>query len=108
MYDLAPMGYFTLDFNGRICELNFTGAEILGDRRFSLIGSNFKLFVSEETLPTFNHFLSAVYMGTSKESCEVMIGSDDKHLCRAYMEAIVTGDKAKCLVSVVDITAFAK
>ena len=36
LYDFAPMGYFTLDENGGICDLNFTGAEILGDRRFSL------------------------------------------------------------------------
>ena len=40
LYDFAPMGYFTLDSDGSICELNFTGAEILGDKRFSLINSN--------------------------------------------------------------------
>ncbi|MFH0865367.1 MAG: hybrid sensor histidine kinase/response regulator, partial [Bacteroidota bacterium] len=49
LYDFAPMGYFTLDSDGRICDLNFTGAELLGDRRFSLVNNNFKLFVSEET-----------------------------------------------------------
>jgi PAS domain-containing protein len=108
MYDFAPMGYFTIDHNGIIYDLNFTGAELLGDRRFTLINSNFKLFVSEETLPVFNDFLSITYLGKSKESCEVMIGNDPEHLCHVYMEGIVTGDDGKCLLSVVDITAFKK
>lgn len=108
MYDFAPMGYFTLDHKGIIFELNFTGAELLGDRRFSLLNSNFKFFVSEETLPTFNNFLSIAYLGKNKESCEVMLGNDSEHLCPAYMEAIVTGDDGKCLLSVLDITAFKK
>ncbi len=108
MYDFAPMGYFSLDHTGLICELNFTGAELLGERRFSLLSSNFKLYVSEETLPTFNNFLSLVYMGKSKQSCELIIGGDPEHFCNVYVEAIVTGDENKCLLSVVDISAFNK
>ena len=106
MYDFAPMGYFTLDHDGVICELNFTGAEMLGDRRFSLINSNFKLFVSDETLPVFNKFLRMVYLGKSKKSCEVILGSEPNHLINVYMEAIVTGDDGKCLLSIVDISSF--
>ena len=108
MYDFAPMGYFTLDHGGVIYELNFTGAELLGDRRFALINSNFKLFVSEESLPVFNNFLSIVYLSKSKESCEVMLGSDPEHFYHVYIEAIITGDDGKCLLSVVDITEFKK
>ena len=37
LYDLAPMGYFTLDKDGTICDLNFTGSSLLGDKRISLI-----------------------------------------------------------------------
>lgn len=106
MYDFAPMGYFTLDQNGIIYDLNFTGAELLGDRRFSLLNSNFKFFVSEETLPVFNNFLNLIFLSKSKESCEAMLGNDPEHLHPVYMEGIVTGDDGKCLVSVVDITAF--
>ena len=47
LYDFSPMGYFTLDANAMICDLNFTGAELLHDRRFALEHSNFKLFISE-------------------------------------------------------------
>ena len=54
LYDFAPMGYFTLDSDGSICELNFTGADLLGEKRFSLVNSNFRLFVSEDSKPVFN------------------------------------------------------
>ena len=103
---VRPMGYFTLDPGGNIYELNFTGADMLGDRRFSLINSNFKLFVSEESLPVFNNFFSKVYVSDAKESCKVMLGYDKKPLCFVYIEGIVTGDERNCLLSVVDISSF--
>lgn len=108
LYDFSPMGYFTLDSDGSICELNFTGAELLGDKRFSLVNSNFKLFVLKDSLPVFNNFFSKVYTSNAKESCEVMLGYDNKPLCLVYMEGIVTGDDQKCLLSVVDISGFKK
>ena len=108
LYDFAPMGYFTLDSDGSICELNFTGADMLGDKRFSLVNSNFKLFISKESQNVFNNFFSKVYTSNAKESCEVMLGYDNAPLCLVYMEGIVTGDDRKCLLSVVDITGFKK
>jgi len=108
LYDLAPMGYFTLDSDGSIRELNFTGADMLGDRRFSLVNSNFKLFISEPSLPVFNRFFSKVYASKAKESCEVMLGYDNNTLCYVYMEGIVIEDDRKCLLSVVDISSFKK
>jgi PAS domain-containing protein len=106
LYDFAPMGYFTLDSGGGICDLNFTGAEMLGDKRFSLVNSNFKLFVSKDSQPVFNTFFRKVFAGDAKESCEVMLGYDNNPLCLVYMEGIVTGDDRKCLLSVVDISGF--
>jgi PAS domain-containing protein len=107
LYDFSPMGYFTLDSEGSICDLNFTAAEMLGDKRFSLIDSNFKLFISKDSQPVFNAFFSKVYTGKAKESCEVMLGYDNNPLCYVYMEGIVSGDE-QCLLSVVDISGFRK
>ena len=104
LYDFAPMGYFTLDSDGKIEDLNFTGAEMLGDRRFTLVGSNFKFFVSEVSKDVFNTFLNKVYAGISKESCELKLGYLKNHLCNVYIEGIVTGEDRNCLLSVVDIS----
>lgn len=106
LYDLAPMGYFTLDANGVICELNFTGADLLGDKRFSLINSDFKLFVSEESRTAFNDFFRKVYATNEKESCKIKLGYDNKLLRYVYMEGIVIDDDQQCLLSVIDISNF--
>jgi PAS domain S-box-containing protein len=108
LYDFAPMGYFTLDSDGSIRELNFTGADLLGHKRFSLINANFKLFVSEDSQPVFNKFFSKVFTGNAKESCEVMLSYDNNPLCFVYMEGIVIGDERHCLLSVLDISEFKK
>ncbi|MDD4606118.1 MAG: hypothetical protein PHH10_07450, partial [Dysgonamonadaceae bacterium] len=92
LFDLSPIGYFTLDSEGSICELNFKGAEILGERRFSLIDSNFKLFVSEDSKPVFNNFFRKIYTSYAKESCEVLLGSDKKPFRSVYIEGVVTED----------------
>jgi len=108
LYDFAPMGYFTLDADGSIIELNFTGAEMLHDKRFALVNSNFKLFIAKESQDEFNIFFQKLHSGFAKEACEVMLGYDNHPLCYVYMEGIVTGDERKCLLSVVDISGFKK
>jgi PAS domain S-box-containing protein len=106
LYDFAPMGYFTLDPNGNISELNFTGAELLGEKRFSLVNSNFKLFISEDSRTEFDKFFSKIYSKKGKESCEVIIGYEGNTFCPVYMEGVVNGDDRNCLLSVVDISRF--
>jgi PAS domain-containing protein len=108
LYDFAPMGYFTLDPDAIIRELNFTGAEILGDKRFSLVNTNFKLFITEDSINDFEKFFSKIYNKKGKESCEVKIGYDGASICTVYMEGVVTGDDRNCLLSVVDISGFRK
>lgn len=106
LFDLSSMGYFTLDSEGVICELNFTGAEMLGDRRFSLIGSNFKLFVSEESKPVFNDFFKALYATYVKKTCKVQLGYNKKPSISVYIEGVVTEGDKKCFISVLDAARF--
>lgn len=108
LYDLSPLGYFSLDADGTINEVNFTGADMLGERRFSLINSNFKLFIAEDSKTVFNDFFRKLYISNAKESCEVMLGYDNKTLCQVYMEGVVTEDEHNCLLSVLDISKFIK
>lgn len=106
LYDFAPMGYFTLDSDGSILDLNFTGADLLGQKRFTLVNSNFKLFIAKESQTVFNGFLKKVYTDNGKESCEVMLAYENNLLCHVYMEGVVTGDDRKCLLSIIDISGF--
>ena len=105
LYDFAPMGYFTLDSDGTICDLNFTGAEMLGDKRFSLESKNFKVFIANSSKSVFDKFFTKVYTSNKKESCKITLSYDDTPLCQVYIEGIVTGDDRRCLLSLVDISA---
>jgi len=104
LFDLAPMGFFILESDATICELNFTAAEILGEKRFSLENTNLKLFISKDSLPVFNKFISKVFTSKSKEWCEVSISQKNNNLCQVYIDGIVTGEEGRCLLSVVDIS----
>jgi hypothetical protein len=108
LYDFAPMGYFTVGADGSILELNFTGAEILGDKRIGLVGANFKLFVTDASKQVFVKFLKKVYAGNTKESCIVNLGDENEHIRTVYIEGIVLSGDTNCLLSVVDISAFRK
>lgn len=108
LYDFAPMGYFILDGDGSIRDLNFTGADILGDKRFSLINSNFKLFIAESSKPVFNKFFKKLFTTNSKETCQLDLGYNGRILCHVYAEGVVTGDDRHCLLSVVDISGLKK
>lgn len=108
LYDFSPMGYFSLDQDGVIHDLNFSGAEMLQEKRFSLIDTNFKIFIHEDSKSIFNDFLNKVYLSNRKESCEVMLGYDNNSLGYAYIEGIITLEEQKCLLSVVNISKFKK
>ena len=85
LYDFAPMGYFTLDSEGSIIDLNFTGADMLGEKRFSLVNANIKLFISEDSKVVFNKFFKKVFASNTKESCEAMLGYENNPLCHVLV-----------------------
>jgi PAS domain-containing protein len=106
LYDFAPMGYFTLEPDGSICELNFTGAEMIGDKHISLLGANFKLFISEASKPEFDRFFKRVYTSNAKESCTIKLGPENKSSHLVFLEGIVLSGETQCLLSVIDVSSF--
>ena len=60
LYDFTPVGYFTLDGDGKILEANLAGASLLGIERASLIGSRLQTFIAPLSLPAFQEALRGV------------------------------------------------
>jgi len=108
VFDQAPLGFVTLESDGTIAELNFTAAEMLGDRRISLMGSNFKLYISDESKITFSDFFKKAYTTHQKESCKIMLGDNPDAKRQIYLEGIVIENDNNCMLSLVDITSFNK
>ena len=63
LYDYAPVGYLTLDFNAMLRELNQTGATMLGSERDFLRGRSLESFLTAEGLSTLRAMLGRVAEG---------------------------------------------
>ena len=105
LYDLAPVGYLTLDREGAIRALNLTGADLLGTERSLLVGRRFGQFVAEEARPDFNGFLEKVFTRRAKETCEVALKKGGKHPLFVQIETIVAASGLECRTVIIDISA---
>jgi signal transduction histidine kinase len=103
-YDFAPMGYFALEKDGTIVELNISGSLLLAKERNSLLQSNFKLFVTEETRGVFNSFLQRVIETEVKETCEIQFLENEQPSRYIYLEGISYPMEKKYLITAIDIT----
>jgi PAS domain-containing protein len=108
MYYFSPMGYITLNEKGIIEEINYVGAEMLGEKRSGLIKNLFRLYVYEDSRPLFDNFLKMVYLSKNKKSCRMLIGRYSQHITKVHLEAIVTDNDNKCLLSILNIHEFDK
>ncbi|AMV73783.1 response receiver sensor diguanylate cyclase, PAS domain-containing [Desulfuromonas sp. DDH964] len=72
LYDFAPVGYFTLDAQGRILEVNLAGAKLLRKDRQALTGLSLAEFIAdEEGKKVFSKHLEAVLQRQEVAKCEI-------------------------------------
>jgi len=105
LYDFAPVGYFALSKEGKIVEMNLSGANILGKERSHLIDSLFGFFVSNDTRAIFNHFLGKVFISKIKETCEVTLLVHGQMPKYVQLSGIAAEEEEQCLVTMSDLTA---
>lgn len=103
LFNLAPVGYFTLNRNGTILETNLNGAMMLGDEKNVLVGSNFQNFITYGARNYFDDFMSNIFEQKSKVSCELKLESTWNKEIYIYMEGIVTSAH-DCLIAAFDLT----
>ena len=105
LYDFAPVGYFTLNRDGTICQANLTGARLLGVERARLVNRRFGLFISEANQPAFNAFLKKAFESKTKEVFEVAIlKKEEAGPLWVQIEALASEDRQECRAVLVDIT----
>jgi PAS domain S-box-containing protein len=104
LYDFAPVGYFTINRDGTLFELNFAGANMIGVERSVLEDKNFGLFVTSDTRTTFKDFLQQIFITNTKQTCEVRLIKKEKPSIFVRLVGIVSDDKNQCLVAGNDIS----
>ncbi|HEY5119542.1 MAG TPA: PAS domain-containing protein, partial [Anaerolineales bacterium] len=108
LYDLAPVGYVTLDAEGGVHEANLTTAALLNVDRRDLVGNKLTRFVTPEAQDTFYLYWQKVFTTGAKEICELSMRRPNGANFIAELESIATpkesGDPRHCLVALRDIT----
>jgi len=107
LYNLAPVGYFTLDEGGLILEANLTGATMLGVARAALVGQALNRFVLSEDADA--HYLQhrKLFKTGEPAAFELRLSRVDGSPFTAWIEAIIAVDaegKRVCRKAMSDIS----
>jgi PAS domain S-box-containing protein len=70
-FDFAPVGFFTLEPDGRIVEGNLAGAELFAVDRADLPGRSIENLVAADSRPALRAVLERLCKDGPSESCEV-------------------------------------
>jgi PAS domain S-box-containing protein len=104
LYDFAPVSYFTLDSKYSIIEVNISGAIMLQRERSFLVKSNFRNFITNDTIPLFDDFFMKLFETKSKQSCEVRLNIYGDYNILVHVDGVFSGFHNKALITLTDIT----
>lgn len=93
LYNLAPVGYFTLDKKGVIQEANLTAAQLLSMERRMLSGQRLARFVSPDHMGHLADFLDRIFSGTTQEVVTLQMRSRDREEFWARLEGILADEE---------------
>lgn len=106
IYDFAPVGYFTLDRQGVILDMNLAGSILLGIKGSQKGRHRFASHVVAEDLPAFNDFFDEVLKATHKMQCEVeLLPTSQRPAASIRIEAVPDENGDECRMVVMDISA---
>ena len=105
LYDFAPVGYFSLDINGSILQVNLTGARMLGMDRSRLVEQNFFRFIAADSRSLFTSLLAKLFNNSSQETSVIGLQKEGGGMIYVQIEARAGKDGRECLTALIDITA---
>lgn len=90
IYELAPLGYITVNGEGMVSEANRMGAAMLGMDRSKLIGCRFSQLVASHDRERWHRiFLSMKeHVGTVKKTCDLEMTGADKSIFQAHLDCL--------------------
>lgn len=105
IYDFAPIGYFTLDAQGNILELNLAGAILLGLKRSQKSRHRFASYLAPECQAAFKLFVDKVLAEKTSGFCEIALtASAQRPASTLRVEAVPDEDGKECRMVLMDMT----
>ncbi len=80
LYNLSPLGFFTLNPNKIITNINLAGASLLGFDREKLLDKSFISYISLESKQLFEKHIQKVLDTRKKQKCEISLKNIKKSL----------------------------
>lgn len=77
LYVCAPLGYLTLDADGKILNANLTATTLLRQDRSQILGSGITAFVHPESRQQLEQQLTSLVSGTAGLQCDIVIRRPD-------------------------------
>jgi len=90
LYDIAPLGYFSISDKGLITDVNLTGAQLLGVERNRLLRKRFSTFIAEEDAFPYLQYIRNILDTAEKEVCRLTFRRGDGTLFPARLEGVST------------------
>ncbi len=108
LYDVAPVGYFSISEKGLILEANLTGANLLKMVPLDLRAQRFTHFVFKEDQDVYYLHRKELFETRAPQVCEIRMVRGDGALLWVRLEAALAQDgksgKPVCLATINDIT----
>jgi len=104
LYDLAPVGYFTVSENGLILQANLAGAAMLGVSRGALVKQSISHFIEKADQDIFYLLRQQLLANGVAQSCELRMWKKDGSYFWASMAVTVAADADRASVLRVVLT----
>jgi PAS domain S-box-containing protein len=92
LYDLAPVGYFTLNKEGLILEANLTASSLLGLERSALVQKSLTRIIYREDQDLYYHHRQQLFKTGAAQVCELRMVKKVGSLFWVRLESTVTQD----------------
>ncbi len=108
LFEFAPIGYFSLNEEGSVLEVNHAGAHLLGVKRHLLVRRPLQSFIAVDSRDEFVLFRKRLFETGTRQSGEFILLKNREEQIHVYIEGIAAETKAgtgrEFLIAVMDIT----
>lgn len=108
LYDLAPVGYFILDYLGIVEEANQNGVDLLSVSKQTVLRRRFQSFIAPQSWEDFYNFLHRMQHGDGKQSAEIKLLLPGGQIVYTRMEGIAISNMIvadiKYYITLIDVT----
>jgi PAS domain S-box-containing protein len=107
LYDLAPVGYFILDYLGHITDVNQRGIDLLKIPKNQVIMKRFQSFITSDSWEDFYSFLYKMQNADTRQSMEMKLQLGNNEFTYTRVEGIavqnIIPSLVKYYIAVIDI-----